>query len=98
MLGESALIWRFSFRKFVGHGNIIDIFIDRIYGRNFSPTDPADRRFIDYVENLNTSLIDAGVVKPTAMFATLSKVPGACSYSKWAPEVRSHVISSIAKI
>jgi SAM-dependent methyltransferase len=79
------LFGRFSFRKFVGHGNVIDVFVDRIYGRNFSPDDPSDLRFIDYVERLNTSLIDAGVVRPTAMFATLTKDPGECRYSRWAP-------------
>lgn len=77
---------RFSFEKFVGHGNVIDVFIDRIYGRNFSPDDPADTKFIDYVDALNTSLISAGVIKPTAMFATLSTSHAPCIYSKWSPE------------
>jgi len=77
---------RFAFRKFVAHGNVVDVFIDRIYGRNFSPADSGDRRFIDYVEKLNTKLIDLGIVKPTAMFATLSKERDACRYSRWSPE------------
>lgn len=80
------LLGNFSFRKFVGHGNIIDIFIDRIYGKNFSPVNPSDQRFIDLVENLNTSLIDSGRVKPTAMLATLTKFPCTCNYSKWLPQ------------
>jgi hypothetical protein len=62
------------------------VFVDKIYGRNFSPSDSADRRFIDFVECLNTSLIDAGLVKPTAMFATFSKEAVSCRYSKWTPQ------------
>ncbi len=77
---------RFFFNKFVGHGNVIDVFIDRIYGNNFSPNNESDRRFIDYVESLNTSLIDFGIVKPTAMFATLSKAAGESIYSKWSSQ------------
>ena len=28
---------RFDFEAFVGHGNVVDIFVDRIYGPNFDP-------------------------------------------------------------
>ncbi|MCB1820275.1 MAG: methyltransferase domain-containing protein, partial [Candidatus Competibacteraceae bacterium] len=80
------LLDRFFFAKFVGHGNIIDVFIDRIYGNNFSPDCEEDRRFIDYVEKLNTTLIDMGIVKPTAMFATLCKNHMECKYSRWHPQ------------
>lgn len=80
------LLDRFHFAKFVGHGGVIDIFIDRIYGNNFSPDNDADKKFIDYVEALNTSLIDSKVITPTAMFATLSKQSGDCRYSKWSPQ------------
>ena len=79
------LLERFCFAKFVGHGNVVDIFVDRIYGNNFSPDSEEDRRFIDYAERLNTSLIDAGIVKPTAMFATLCKNQVECIYSRWDP-------------
>lgn len=80
------IIDRFYFERFVAHGNIIDIFIDRIYGNNFSPNDDFDVKFIDLVESVNTHLINHGIVKPTAMFATLKKSPTTCSYSKWSPE------------
>jgi SAM-dependent methyltransferase len=80
------LLDRFHFEKFVGHGGVIDIFIDRIYGNNFSPENDADRKFIDYVEGLNTLLIDARLITPTAMFATLSKRSGGCRFSRWSPQ------------
>ena len=87
------LLWkRFNFKKFVAHGNVIDIFIDRAYGGNFSPDSEDDCRFIDYVEALNTHLIDVGVVKPTAMFATLVKYPCECHYDRWAPDFCIRVV------
>lgn len=80
------LLERFKFRKFVAFGNIIDPFVDRIYGHNFSADSDDDRRFIDLVENINNTLIDCGVVKPTAMFAVLDKFSTDCLYDRWSPE------------
>jgi 2-polyprenyl-3-methyl-5-hydroxy-6-metoxy-1,4-benzoquinol methylase len=83
------LLKNFHFEKFVGLGNITDVFTDRIYGHNFSPENPLDVSFIDFVENLNTHLIDAGTIKPTAMFGTLVKKGNSgrlCKFSRWSPE------------
>ncbi|OFX42845.1 MAG: hypothetical protein A2046_03745 [Bacteroidetes bacterium GWA2_30_7] len=83
------LLKDFHFEKFVGLGNVIDIFIDRIYGHNYSINNEWDISFIDLVENINSNLIDSGIVKPTAMFATLVKKHSnnkPCIYSKWSPE------------
>ncbi|OFY85780.1 MAG: hypothetical protein A3F72_21640 [Bacteroidetes bacterium RIFCSPLOWO2_12_FULL_35_15] len=83
------LVKEFHFEKFVGFGNVIDVFTDRIYGHNYSVNNKWDVAFIDFVENLNTQLIDAGTVKPTAMFGTLvkkTKNNKECVYSRWNPE------------
>lgn len=61
----------FSFERFVGYGGLPDIFVDRMYGPNFSVDNPADLAFIDLLEQLNTDLMLAGIVKPTMMFATV---------------------------
>jgi SAM-dependent methyltransferase len=81
------LLQRFSFSKFVGFGNIPDVFLERAYGPNFSADDDGDTRFVDYLESLNNHLIDTGIVKPTMMIATL-KANGrcTCSYDRWSPQ------------
>jgi len=80
------LISLFRFRKFVAYGNIPDVFVDRIYGQNLDPAEARDAAFIDYLEGLNVALINAGVIKPTMMFATLT-VDGdePCTYDWWDP-------------
>ncbi|MGB7059599.1 MAG: class I SAM-dependent methyltransferase [Geitlerinemataceae cyanobacterium] len=66
------LVENFAFQSFLGYGNIIDPFIERGYGHNLDPKNPKDFQFIDFVEGLNIKLIDAGLVKPTIMFAVMS--------------------------
>jgi SAM-dependent methyltransferase len=69
------LVQKFHFDLFVGFGNIIDIFIDRSFGPNFDPLRDWDRTFIDRVHALDAELIDKGVVKPTHMYAAMTKRP-----------------------
>jgi SAM-dependent methyltransferase len=76
----------FHFSKFVAFGNILDVFIDRAYGGNFSPDSADDCRLIDYIERLNTHLIDIGIIKPTMMIASLKKQKSTCCYDRWPPE------------
>jgi SAM-dependent methyltransferase len=77
----------FRFKKFVAYGNIPDVFVDRIYGQNLDPEDARDAAFIDYLESLNVALIDAGVIKPTMMLATLTTDgDDLCTYDRWGPE------------
>ena len=66
------LVERFHFEKFLGFGGVIEVFCDRCYGPNFDRTIPAHTRFIDSVEQLNSLLLQLGVVKPTMMFAVMS--------------------------
>lgn len=63
---------QFNFKKFLGYGNLIDLFIDRNFGFNFDPSDSNDRDFIDKINLLNELLIDVGFLKPTYMFATMT--------------------------
>jgi SAM-dependent methyltransferase len=64
---------RFSFNAFFGAGGLIEIFVDRGYGPNFDPRNPQDLRFIDLVEYMNAELIELGLIKPTMIFADMSK-------------------------
>lgn len=61
----------FCFREFIAFGNVIEVFVDRPYGPNFDPQDPADLAFIDHVQALDQQAIDEGRIKPTHIIAAL---------------------------
>jgi hypothetical protein len=63
----------FSFNTFVALGGISDVFVDRGYGPNFSDHESSDRQFVDVIEALNEGLLVLGLIKPTIMFADMSK-------------------------
>jgi SAM-dependent methyltransferase len=67
----SLLVERFSFDMFIGCGNVIDPFVDRGIGPNFSTDSQWDREFIDRVHARDEAEIAAGRVKPTHMFAVM---------------------------
>ena len=68
---------RFGFDLFIGFANVIDPFIDRGFGPNFDADAPWDRAFIDRVHARDEAEIRAGRVKPTHMFAVMTRGPGA---------------------
>ena len=84
------LVKKFSFRSFLGFGNLPDIFIERGFGHNLSVDNPHDTGFIDFLEDLNTLLIDLGYLKPTmiraAMMRYRSNAPAARCHRHWTPE------------
>ena len=63
----------FGFESFLGFGGIVDVFVDRAFGHNLDPVSESDRSFVDFVQLLNDRLIDGGIIKPTTMFAVMSK-------------------------
>ena len=89
------LVKKFSFRSFLGFGNLPDIFIERGFGHNLSVDDPHDTGFIDFLEDLNTLLIDLGYLKPTmiraAMMRYRSNAPPASCHRHWTPEFCARV-------
>lgn len=66
-----ALMSRFGFTHFAGWGGVIDPFVDRAFGHNYSTEDPAHLAFIDDIEATNLALLQAGFIKPTQMCAVL---------------------------
>ena len=89
------LVKKFSFRSFLGFGNLPDIFIERGFGHNLSVDDPHDTGFIDFLEVLNTLLIDLGYLKPTmiraAMMRSRPNAPPVRCYRHWTPEFCARV-------
>ena len=65
------LIERFSFEVFLAFANVIDPFVERSFGPNFSIEREWDRAFIDRVHARDERELAAGLVKPTHMFAVL---------------------------
>lgn len=65
------LVDRFSFDLFIGCANVIDPFIDRGFGPNFSVEREWDRNFIDRVHARDDAELASGRIKPTHMFAVM---------------------------
>jgi hypothetical protein len=84
-----VMIEALNFVRFLGFGNLTDIFTDRCFGPNFDVKLHADKAFIDFLHELNVILIDHGYLKPTVMFAVVSNEklenPVKC-WRHWTPE------------
>ena len=74
------LLSRFHFSHCVTFGGLTEVFFDRAFGHNFEPNNPLERAFINMLERLENTLIDARVIKPTIMFAGLRKEPVSCKF------------------
>ena len=66
------LIEKFHFVRFLGFGNLTDVFVDRSFGHNFDPHNWQDKALIDFLHLLNDRLLDAGQLKPTMTMAVMS--------------------------
>ncbi len=83
------LIRLFSFKTFFAVGGLVEVFVDRGYGPNYSIQNPSDLKFVDFLESLNAQLIELGFIKPTMLFADMrkrGKVSSACLYKGQTPE------------
>lgn len=76
------LLERFNPEVYVTFANVIDPFVDRVYGPNFDPDDSEDRRFIDAVAALDDSAVDLGVTTPTHLVGTFRPHVVACRYPR----------------
>ena len=82
------LVKNFNFKVFYAYGNITDEFVNRAYGANFDPNNAQDTAFIDFIEYLNSLLLELGHVKPTKMIAIMSagEVKNTKYYKNLSPE------------
>jgi len=65
------LVERFAFDAFVGFANVIDPFVDRSFGPNFSVDREWDRDFIDRVHARDEAALARGEITPTHMLAAM---------------------------
>jgi hypothetical protein len=66
------LLQNFQFEKFLAFGSFPDAFFNGMYGPNFLPNLPAHQQFVERLDEMNATLLELGVIKPTMMFAVLS--------------------------
>ena len=64
---------RFGYSHYYAFGVIVERFINRAYGPNYSPKVEDDRDFVDRIQKINDDLIDNRKITPTQMVAYFSK-------------------------
>lgn len=65
------LISRFGFTHFAAWGGVVDTFLDRGFGHNYSIAEPGHLEFVDTLEMVNSMMTKIGFIKPTQMFAVM---------------------------
>jgi SAM-dependent methyltransferase len=65
------LMEHFQFEVFLAFANVVNVFVDRSFGHNFDPSDPADQALIDRIAELDDCLLDEGVIKPVQLIAAM---------------------------
>jgi GT2 family glycosyltransferase/glycosyltransferase involved in cell wall biosynthesis/SAM-dependent methyltransferase len=63
------LVQIFQCERFIGFGNVIDVFVDRCFGHNFNRDSQEDRGLIDRVHAEDEAGFASGFLKPTHMMA-----------------------------
>jgi SAM-dependent methyltransferase len=76
------LLERFYPETYITFANVIDPFVDRVYGLNFNPDTREDADFIDAIARIDDAAIDLGLTTPTHMFASFKTQPVACRYPR----------------
>lgn len=75
------LVKHFNFEIFHAYGGVVDVFIDRGYGTNYDVGNPRDLAFVDFLEYINSLLLELGHIKPTQMAAVMRV--GEVKYNKF---------------
>jgi SAM-dependent methyltransferase len=76
------LLGRFHPEDYLCFANVVDPFVDRIYGPNFDATKAEDLAFIDAVGRLDDAAIDLQLVTPTHLIAAFRTRPVQCRYPR----------------
>lgn len=89
------LLKRFHPEVYITFANVIDPFINRVYGPNFDLSNPVDTAFIDMVARLDDAAIDLGVLTTTHLVASFRPQPVTCRFPRErSPERTAHRAST----
>ncbi len=66
---------RFGYSHFYAFGGIVERFINRAYGPNYSTAKVDDREFVKRLQDINDDLIDSHEITPTQIVAYFTKKP-----------------------
>jgi hypothetical protein len=64
---------RFGYSCFYAYDGIVERFINRSFGQNYSKDSIQDAEFVDFIQHLNDYLIDSGRITPTQIAAYFTK-------------------------
>ena len=64
---------RFGYSKYYAFGGVVERFINRGFGGNFSVENEEDTRFVKLLQKTNDDLIDSGKITPTQICAYFTK-------------------------
>jgi len=89
------LLQTFHPQTYVTFGNIIDPFVDRVYGPNFDVNNEADVAFLEQIAQLDDAALELGVLTPTHLVGTFRPSPVECRYPRGrSPERTLHPVSA----
>ncbi len=76
------LLERFHPDAYVTFGNVIDPFVDRVYGPNFDIGAREDAEFLETVARLDDAALDLAVLTPTHLVGSFRNRPVDCRYPR----------------
>jgi SAM-dependent methyltransferase len=76
------LLERFHPEIYVTFANVIDPFVDRVYGHNFDASREEDAAIIDAIATADEAGIDAGIYTPTHLIGTFRRRAVQCRYPR----------------
>jgi 2-polyprenyl-3-methyl-5-hydroxy-6-metoxy-1,4-benzoquinol methylase len=84
-----CLLNEFHATHFYSFGGIVERFINRGYGANYSTESDEDKSFVVALQELNDALIDGGIITPTQMVGRFVPKATACIHWKQRTPERS---------
>jgi SAM-dependent methyltransferase len=76
------LLGRFHPEIYVTFANVIDPFVDRVYGHNFDGSREEDAAIIDAIASADEAGLDAGIYTPTHLVGTFRRGAVECRYPR----------------
>jgi hypothetical protein len=76
------LLERFHAQTYVTFANVIDPFVDRVYGPNFDIENEEDIAFVEQIAQLDQAALELATLTPTHLVGAFRPTPVECRYPK----------------